>query len=136
VQHGDVHREPARDRADAVVEHRVAGDPQRDAVGAGAAEREADHVADDRPAEPRPVPARRRRDLERAAVRRRDPGRLPRRETARPVAEAAGTRGRRHDGPGGRQQRSSRHIEVVVVVVVGQEHRVDAAEAGGGDRGA
>ena len=57
------------DLAHAVVEHRVARDPQHAVLLAVPAQREADHVADDRAAERRPVAARRRGDLDRRPVR-------------------------------------------------------------------
>jgi hypothetical protein len=62
VQHRDLDLQPLRDRLDAVVEHRVAAEPEH---ALAPVEREADHVADDRVAERRAVAARGGRDLDR-----------------------------------------------------------------------
>ena len=46
-------------------------------------------------------------------------------QAARRAAQPARSGGRGDDGAGGRQQRPPGRVEVVAVVVVGEEHRVD-----------
>ena len=134
MEQGGVHLEPAGDLPDTVVEHGIAGDPQDAVLLAVPAQREADHVADDEVGVRRPVPTRRRRDLEVCPPRVRQPRRLPVRQPAGRSAEAPGAGARRHHGTGRRQQRAAAVVEVVGVVVVAEQHRVDAPEAGGGQR--
>ena len=123
------------DLAQPVIEHAVAGDPERAVLLALPAEREPDHLSDDRAAAGRAVPARRRGDLDRdppgCLQRRRGPGRHPQRAGAE--APGAGDGG---DRPAQRrQQRAPRRVEVVAVVVVAQQHRVDVSEVRGATAG-
>ena len=134
VEEGDVDLQAVGDLAHAVVEHRVARDPQHAVLLAVPAQGEADHVAHDRAAQGRPVTARRGGDLDG-----RPPGRLqergrPRLEAARPRSQPPGAGGRRHDDPRRGQERAAGRVEVVAVVVVAQQHRVDRRQIGGGDR--
>jgi hypothetical protein len=57
VEERDVDPQPAGDLPNALVEHRVARDPDDAVVRIAPAQREADHVAGDGPAERRTVPA-------------------------------------------------------------------------------
>jgi hypothetical protein len=82
----------------------------------------------------RVVTAWRRGDLDRRAVRRLQVRALPGLEAARGAAEALGAGGRGDDRPRVRQQRATRGVEVVLVLVVREQHRVDPADLGGGDR--
>jgi hypothetical protein len=95
--------------------------------------READHVADDRVAERRAVAARRRGDVESRRPRRLSVvdshGASPR---AEPPSAARPDRGD-HDA-GRRQQRAAGGVEVVLVVVVREQDRVDRAQLRRGDR--
>ncbi len=126
--------EPVGDLADAVVEDGVAGDPEHPVLLALPGQREADDLADDRVAQRRPVAAGRRGDLDRRPPRRLQRRRFPGGEPARVAAEPLRPGHRRDDGPGRGQQRPPGAVEVVVVVVVAEQHRVDLAEVGGGDR--
>ena len=113
--------------AHAVVEHGVARDPQRAVLLALPAQREADHVADDRVAERRPVAARRRGDLDRRPPGRLEPRGLPTASSPRapPPSRAAPGRGGHHDArPTGSSARPG-GVEVVAVVVVGEQDGVD-----------
>ena len=125
MQQRGVDLEAVGDLAHAVVEDGVARDPQHAVLLALPAQREADHVADDRMAQRRAVAARRRGDLDRGPVGRLEPGRLPRLEAARAAAQALRARGGRDDHAGRRQQRAAGGVEVVAVVVVAEQHRVD-----------
>ena len=97
-------------------------------------EREADHVADDGLAERRAVAAGvavisivgRPGASSRVVAQRLEP--------TSAAAESLRPRARGDDDAGRRQQRAPGRIEVVVVVVVGEQHRVDRREIGGGDR--
>ena len=109
-------------RPHALVEHRVARDPDHAAL---VDQREADHVADDRLTERRTVPARRGDHLDRRLARRLEPGPLPRAQPAGVAAEALGARRGGDHGPGPRQQRAAGRIEVVLVMVVAEQHGVD-----------
>ena len=104
MEQRDIDVEPVGDLADAVVEHGVAGDPERAVALAVPAQGEADHVADDRVAERRAVATGRRGDLDRrpagassvVVAQGSSPRALP--------AEAPGARDRGHHGAGRRQQ--------------------------------
>ena len=134
VQQGGVHVEALGHLAQAPVEDRVAGDPERAAVLSLPPEREADHVAGERLAERRAVAAGGGGDIDRRPAPRLQPRRLPRRQAAGPAAEPARAGRRRHDRPRRRQQRPPRGVEVVAVVVVGQQHGVDRRQVGDRDR--
>ena len=114
------------DLAHAVVEDGVAGDPEHAVLLALPAQREADHVADDRVAQRRAVAAGRGGDLDRR------PAPAPRASWS-PTARARARRRRAASRPdtvvttdaGRRQQRPAGRVEVVAVVVVAEQHRVD-----------
>jgi hypothetical protein len=135
VQERGVDLQAVGDLAHAVVEHRVARDPQDAVLLAVPFEREADHVADDRVAERRPVAARRGGDLDRRPLGRFELRGLPRLESARVAAQSLRARGGGDHRAGRREERASGGIEVVVVVVVAEQDRVDRWEVGRGDRG-
>jgi hypothetical protein len=65
VQEGGVDLETVGDAPHTVIEHGVARDPQHAVLPTVPAEREADHIAGDRAAQCRAVPARRGSDLDR-----------------------------------------------------------------------
>ena len=127
--------DPVGDLADAVVEDGVAGDPERAVLLPLPAQREPDHVADQRPAQRRAVAAGGGGDLDRRLALGAQLGLRPGREAAGVAAEPPRAGLGRDHGPGPRQQRPAGGVEVVVVVVVAEQHRVDRAQLLGGDRG-
>ena len=134
MDQGDVDIEPLGDLADAVVEDGVAGDPEHPVLLALPGQREADDLADDRVAERRPVAAGRRRDLDRGPPVGLEPGAFPGGEAAGVAAEPLRPGDGRDDGPGAGQQLPPGPVEVVVVVVMAEQDRVDPPQIGGGDR--
>jgi hypothetical protein len=134
VQERRVDLQAVGDLADTVVEDRVARDPEH-AVGlALPSQREADHVADDRVAQWRAVPARRGGDLDRRTLGRIEPRGLPWLQPARRSAEPLRTGSGRHDRTGRREQGAAGGVEVVAVVVVAEQDRVDRGQVDRGDR--
>jgi hypothetical protein len=128
------HLDPIGDLADAVVEDGVAGDPEGSVLLALPAQGEADDVADDGPAQRRPVAAGGGGDLDRRPAVGRQLGARPGSEPAGVAAEPPRPR------PGGdrrrrrRQQRPTGSVEIVVVVIVAEEDGVDRTDFLGGDR--
>ena len=119
--------------AHAVVEDGVAGDPDDAVLLAVPSEREADHVADDRAAERRAVAAGGGGDLDCRLAGGFEPGGLPVGEALGAfgaVAEALGAAHGRDDRAGAREEVAPGGVEVVVVVVVAQQDRVDRSERG------
>ena len=90
VEQGDVHAQPLGDLRDAVVEDRVAGDPQHAVLLALPRQREADHVAHDRPAERGAVAARRGGDPDGGPPAASSRVERPGRQAARAASQAAG----------------------------------------------
>jgi hypothetical protein len=84
----------------------------------------------------RAVAAGRRGDLDRRLARRLQVRRVPRGEPPRRTAarQALGAGHRRDDRPQPRQQRATRRVEVVAVMVVADQDGVDRAELVGRDR--
>ena len=97
-------------------------------------QREADHIAHKRVAERRPVAARRRGDLNRRAPRSLQPRDCPRLQPARSAAQPSRPRDGRDNDACRRQQLPPSGIEVVPVVIVAEQYRVNRQELGGGDR--
>ena len=64
MEQRDIDVEPIGNLANSVVEHRVAGDPEHLVRSGGRTHREADHLADERACQWRPVAARRRDHLD------------------------------------------------------------------------
>ena len=99
------------------------------------AKREADHVTHERMAQRRAVATRRCRDLDRGTPRRLEQRRRPRRKAQRVATEAPGSCLGRDDGPRGRKQLTPGGIEVVVVMVVREQDRIDPAYVAGSTAG-
>jgi hypothetical protein len=90
--------------------------------------REPDHVAADRAAQRRAVTTRCGGGLDRRPFRRVEPGTRPRLKTASVTPEALRTPDGRDDRARRWQQRPAGGVEVVVVVIVAEQHRVDRSE--------
>ena len=134
VQQGDVDGDSPGDLPDAAEQHAVAGDPGG-APDAFRLQREPDDVAGQRPAERRTMPARGRRHTQRGpplglqeCV---GPGREPGSD-----AEPAGPGRRRDDSVDRREEAAAEVVEVVGVMVVGEQHGIDPAELAGPQSGA
>jgi len=132
VEQGGVDPEAVGDLAEAVVEHGVAGDPQFPVGLALPAEGEADHLADDRAAERWAVAAGGGGDLNGRLGRGLQLGARPWLEAAGVAPEPVGPGGGGEDHTGSREQGAAGGVEVVAVVVVAEQDRVDWAEVGGG----
>src|SRR4051812_41483991 len=104
MQERGAYLETVGDLAHAVVEHRVARDPQDAMLLPVPADREADPVADDRVAERGTMATRRSGDVDRRPPRRLEPRIRPRRKAASVAREALRSRGRGDDGARRRQQ--------------------------------
>ena len=134
MDEGGADLDPVGDLADAVVEDRVAGDPEGTVLLSLPAQRESDDVADQRLAQRRAVAAGRGGDLDPRFALRGQLGRRPGGEAAGVAAEPPRSRLGRQHGPGPREERPAGGVEVVVVVVVAEQHRVDRADLRGVDR--
>jgi hypothetical protein len=95
---------------------------------------EADHLPGDRPAQRWAVAAGGGGDLDRWKSRRLQPGGRPWLEAAGVAAEPPGAGDGGEDGAGRGEQGAAGGVEVVAVVVVAEQHRVDQSQVGGGDR--
>jgi hypothetical protein len=129
VQQRQPHREPLSDLCDRVVPDGVAGDVD-DLLGLVAgAERESDH----RPAIGlrRPVARRCRGDAQRLALRRAQLGVLPGRQPDGARAQPRRSLHRRQHPRGAWEQRPAGVVEVVEVVVVVEQHRIDPTQLAG-----
>ncbi len=134
MQDGDADPHTVRDFSYSVVEHRVTRDPQRAMLLTGPLQRETDDVTDQRMAQRRAVTTRRRGDVDRWSPRCLESRRTPRFEPTCVTAEALRSRGGGDDDARRRQQGAPGVVEVVGVVIVGEQHRVDRSEVGGLDR--
>jgi hypothetical protein len=134
VDQRGVDLESVGDLADAVVEDGVAADPEHAVLLSVPAQGKADDLADDRVAQRWAVAARGRGDLDRRPPRRLQHRRCPGGEPAGVAAEPLRSRHGGHHRPSRGQQRPAGVVEVVIVVIVGEQHGVERAEVGGGDR--
>src|SRR5918996_3440474 len=122
------------DLAHAVIEHRVAGDPE-DAVALPVPpKREPDYVTDDRPAQWGAVATRCGGDLDRRPPTGIEPRDRPWLDPASANVEASPTRDGGDHRAGRGQQRPAGGVEIVVVVVVAEQDGVDRSEIGSGCR--
>src|SRR4029453_4862310 len=117
MQERRVHLQAGGDFPHAVVEHGVARNPQYAVLLTIPPECEADHVADDRPAQGWAVAAGRGGDFDGRPVRRFEPRGRPGAHPPSVAAQALGTRGGGDDDARRAKQRASGWVEVVVVVV-------------------
>src|SRR4051794_418558 len=117
-----------------VVEHRVARDPEDAVLLPVPSKREPDHLAYDRVAQRRAMTTRCGRDLDRRPFRSLELRARPWFQTTSVTPEALRTGDGGDDGAGRRQQRPTGGVEVVLVVIVAEQHRVDRSEVGSGYR--
>src|SRR6266536_4441885 len=117
-----------------VIEDRVARDPEDAMLLPLPLEREPDHLTDDRVAQRRAMTTRRSRDLDRRPAGRLQSRTGPWLESASLTSEATGARDGRDDRSGRSKQGSARGVQVVGVVIMGEQHRVDRPDVGGGYR--
>jgi hypothetical protein len=96
--------------------------------------RKADHVTDERAAQRRAMATRSGGDIDRRPRRRFEPRRGPWLKSASVTPEALRSGDGGDDGAHRWQQRSTGGVEVVVVLSVAEQHRVDRAELGSGYR--
>ena len=122
------------DLVKAGVEDGVARDPEHAVLLLLPRERKPDHVAHERAAQPRSVPTRRGGHFDHGLPRCLEPDRLPRHEAPSLAAEALRSSRRRYDGGHTREQRPPCRVQVVGVMVVGEQHRVDRPKVGRRDR--
>jgi hypothetical protein len=98
------------------------------------AQHESDDIANDRPRSNRPMPAWRCGDVNCHPPWRLEARYLPRLEPARIPAESPSAGRCRNDNAGSRQKRAAGVIEVVAVMIVGQQHRVDITDVRSSNR--
>jgi hypothetical protein len=134
VEQGGVDLEAVGDLADAVIQHRVAGDPQDPVRLALPAQGEADHVPGRWGDSAAGRAGKGWRDLDRRASRGLQSGGRPWLEAAGVAAQPPAAGGGGEDDTGRWEQGPAGGIQVVAVVVVAEQDGVDRAEVGGGDR--
>ena len=125
---------PPRDVPHAGVEHGVARDPKDAMLLTFPFEREPHDVADDWVAQGRPVPTGSRRDLDREPAVRGETCCLPRRKPTCLTPEPLRARHRRHDRGRCGEHRAAGVIEVVGVMVVGEQDDIDGSDTRRVDR--